>query len=151
MATYIKFLAGDYGKEEYIYIKNKNQLRCSSKMFGAKELFLSSIASCEVANEESVKKLGGTLGGALVGGVLLGGIGAVAGAVAGGKTTESTVIIEFKNGNKALAKVNSPMMEVIRAHLFDDQLAQERGEPNPLIHHERSQTPPKKLPLSLEC
>lgn len=63
MATYIKFLAGDYGKEEYIYIKNKNQLRCSSKMFGAKELFLSSIASCEVANEESVKKLGGTLGG----------------------------------------------------------------------------------------
>lgn len=45
MATYIKFLAGDYGKEEYIYIKNKNQLRCSSKMFGAKELFLSSIAS----------------------------------------------------------------------------------------------------------
>ena len=23
MATYIKFLAGDYGKEEYIYIKNK--------------------------------------------------------------------------------------------------------------------------------
>ena len=46
MATYIKFLAGDYGKEEYIYIKNKNQLRCSSKMFGAKELFLSSIASC---------------------------------------------------------------------------------------------------------
>lgn len=40
MATYIKFLAGDYGKEEYIYIKNKNQLRCSSKMFGAKELFL---------------------------------------------------------------------------------------------------------------
>lgn len=97
MATYIKFLAGDYGKEEYIYIKNKNKLRCSSKMFGAKELFLSSIASCEVANEESVKKLGGTLGGALVGGVLLGGIGAVAGAVAGGKTTESTVIIEFKN------------------------------------------------------
>ena len=51
MATYIKFLAGDYGKEEYIYIKNKNKLRCSSKMFGAKELFLSSIASCEVANE----------------------------------------------------------------------------------------------------
>ena len=147
MATYIKFLAGDYGKEEYIYIKNKNQLRCSSKMFGAKELFLSSIASCEVANEESVKKLGGTLGGALVGGVLLGGIGAVAGAVAGGKTTESTVIIEFKNGNKALAKVNSPMMEVIRAYLFDDQLAQERGEPNPLIHHERSQTPPKKIAL----
>jgi hypothetical protein len=145
MATYIKFLAGDYGKEEYIYIKNKNQLRCSSKMFGAKELFLSSIASCEVANEESVKKLGGTLGGALVGGVLLGGIGAVAGAVAGGKTTESTVIIEFKNGNKALAKVNSPMMEVIRAYLFDDQLAQERGESNPLIHHERSQTPPKKI------
>lgn len=81
------------------------------------------------------------------GGVLLGGIGAVAGAVAGGKTTESTVIIEFKNGNKALAKVNSPMMEVIRAHLFDDQLAQERGEPNPLIHHERSQTPPKKIAL----
>ncbi|WP_417023458.1 hypothetical protein, partial [Bilophila wadsworthia] len=139
MATYIKFLAGDYGKEEYIYIKNKNQLRCSSKMFGAKELFLSSIASCEVANEESVKKLGGTLGGALVGGVLLGGIGAVAGAVAGGKTTESTVIIEFTNGNKALAKVNSPMMEVIRAYLFDDQLAQERGEP--------TQTPPKKIVL----
>src|SRR5699024_9786797 len=55
--------------------------------------------------------------------------------------------IEFKNGNKALAKVNSPMMEVIRAHLFDDQLAQERGEPNPLIQHERSQTPPKKIAL----
>ncbi|WP_294624646.1 hypothetical protein [uncultured Bilophila sp.] len=140
MAAYIKFLAGDYGKEEYIYTKNKNELRCSSKMFGAKELFLSSIASCEVANEESVKKLGGTLGSALVGGVLLGGIGAVAGAVAGGKTTESTVIIEFKNGSKALAKVNSPMMEAIRAHLFDDQLAQERGEPSPFVQ----QSEPKK-------
>lgn len=31
MAAYIKFLAGDYGKEEYIYTKNKNELRCSSK------------------------------------------------------------------------------------------------------------------------
>lgn len=26
MAAYIKFLAGDYGKEEYIYTKNKNEL-----------------------------------------------------------------------------------------------------------------------------
>ena len=152
MATSIKFLAGDYGKEEYIYIKNKNQLRCSSKMFGAKELFLSSIASCEVANEESVKKLGGTLGGALVGGVLLGGIGAVAGAVAGGKTTESTVIIEFKNGNKALAKVNSPMMEVIRAHLFDEQLAQERGKPTPFAQQNKKKpSKAKKLLVLFVC
>lgn len=147
MSAYIKFLAGDYGKEEYIYTKNKNDLRCSSKLFGAKELYLSSIASCEVANEESVKKLGGTLGGALVGGVLLGGIGAVAGAVTGGKTTEYTVIIEFKNGNKALAKVNSSMMEVIRAYLFDDQLAQERGEPSPFVPRELPQAPPKKSTL----
>ena len=39
------------------------------------------------------------------------------------------------------------MMEVIRAHLFDEQLTQERGEPSPFIQHERSQTPPKKIAL----
>lgn len=85
-------------------------------------------------------------------GVLLGGIGAVAGAVAGGKTTESTVIIEFKNGNKALAKVNSPMMEVIRAHLFDEQLAQERGKPTPFAQQNKKKpSKAKKLLVLFVC
>jgi len=67
--TTVKVLAGDIGsgseRYDYGYIGSL------------------ALASVEIATEESMKKVGGTIGGALVGGLLLGGIGAIGGALLG--------------------------------------------------------------------
>lgn len=136
MAAYVKFLAGYLEKMEYRYQK-KDQLVCVTKLFGAPKLHLTDIAAVEIANEENVKKLGGTLGGALVGGVLLGGIGAIVGGMAGGGQKESTIICTFKDGQRSLAKVNGPMLEAIQTHLF-------KLEQNPHYADEKAK---KKTPI----
>lgn len=117
MATYIKFLAGNFEGQEYRLIGNKNRLACRSS-FRGKALHLTDFASIEVASEESLKRFGGSFGGALVGGVLLGGAGALAGALSGGNSKESTVLAAFRDGSKSLAKANEPMLDAIRVHLF---------------------------------
>lgn len=115
----IKFIAGTLEGLEYQYL-NKDKFRCANKMFGSPEMFLSDIVSMEIASEENIKRLGGTIGGALVGGILLGGVGAIVGGMGSGQKTETTLIIGFKNGDKCLGVANnSDMVKVLRAHIFN--------------------------------
>jgi hypothetical protein len=56
-----------------------------------------------LASEESVKKLGGTVGWGAAGGLLLGPVGLLAGLLLGGKKTKVTFIAKFKDGRKLIA------------------------------------------------
>lgn len=117
--AYIQFLAGEYGENKYKYLKNKDKMHCLTKVVSGKKLFVSDIQSIEVANQENCKKAGGTIAGAVAGGLLFGGVGAIVGGMASGNTQETTLIITFKNGGQALAKVDSEMYSIIQTLLFD--------------------------------
>ena len=124
--AFIQFMAGCYGKERYVYT-GRDKLKCTSSFFGGTGLRLSFFQEVEVATEESVQKLGGSLGTAIAGGILLGGVGALAGAVTGGKGKEANVICTFTNGAKALAKVNGPMLDALQKQVFEASL---KGQSN---------------------
>lgn len=78
----------------------------------------SALAEVELASEESVKRLGGTVGWGAVGGVLLGPVGLLAGLLAGGRGTSVTFIAKFKDGRKLLASTDSKTFTKIRAEVF---------------------------------
>ncbi|AVG17777.1 hypothetical protein CFN79_18955 [Chromobacterium vaccinii] len=73
----------------------------------------------ELANEESVKKWGGTIGWGAVGGVLLGPVGLLAGLLLGGKSKEVTFIAVMKDGKKFLATADSKTYTRIMALVFE--------------------------------
>lgn len=138
MAAYLQFIAGDFGKTKYFY---KGRDSFSSNNIFSKSLSLSDIATCEEQGAgESIKKAGGTVGGAVIGGVLTGGVGAIVGGMAGGNQVETTVVITTRDGKQGLARANGPMMDAIRGHFFEAQLARDRGDAQP-------QTKPKQAPL----
>ena len=76
------------------------------------------LEAVEVASEESVKRIGGTVGWGAVGGVLLGPVGLLAGLLAGGRGTEVTFVAKFKDGRKFLGATDSKTFTKIRAAVF---------------------------------
>lgn len=76
------------------------------------------IEALEVANEESVKKLGGAVGWGIVGATLLGPVGLLAGLLAGGRKNEVTFVCKFKDGRKMLATTDSKTYTKMQAAIF---------------------------------
>ncbi|MEM9965012.1 MAG: hypothetical protein AAGC58_06665 [Asticcacaulis sp.] len=78
----------------------------------------SQIESVEVASEESVKKLGGTVGWGAAGAMIFGPVGLLAGLLLGGRKNEVTFIAVFKDGKKILATTDAKTFTQIRAATF---------------------------------
>ena len=76
------------------------------------------LESAELATEESIKKLSGTVGWGLVGGALLGPVGLLAGLLLGGKKKQITFVAKFKDGRKLLATTDSKTFTKIQAACF---------------------------------
>lgn len=74
--------------------------------------------SLEVASEESLKRLGGTLGWGIAGGLLLGGVGALAGLLVGGRSKEVTFVAKFKDGRKLMATTEATTFKAIQVAIF---------------------------------
>lgn len=90
----------------------------STGIFKTEKVPSSAIEALDVASEESLKKMGGTIGWGIVGGVALGGIGLVAGLLAGGRSKEVTFVCKFKDGRKLLATTDSKTFTEIQAACF---------------------------------
>lgn len=86
--------------------------------WGGESLRFDQIKSLEVASEESVKKLGGTVGWGIVGATLLGPVGLLAGLLAGGRKNEVTFVCEFADGRKMLATTDSKTYTKMQAAIF---------------------------------
>ncbi|RFT09543.1 hypothetical protein DYB39_14535 [Providencia rettgeri] len=84
-----------------LYIKNK-LFQITGERIDAND-----IVSIEVANEDSVKKVGGALGWGVAGAVLMGPLGAVAGLILGGNKKEVTFVAELSNNRKLMATLPS--------------------------------------------
>lgn len=76
------------------------------------------IESLEVASEEAVKRLGGTVGWGVAGAVILGPVGLLAGLLAGGRGKNVTFIVRFSDGKKALATTDSKTWVKMQAAKF---------------------------------
>ncbi len=72
----------------------------------------------EVATEENVKKIGGTVGWGVAGAVLLGPAGMLAGLLLGGRKKKVTFIVKFKDGRKLLATTPGKTFAKIQAASF---------------------------------
>jgi len=70
-------------------------------------LDLSEVETVDIASEESVKKIGGTIGWGAAGGLVLGPAGLLAGLLLGGKSKDVTFVARFKDGRKMLATADS--------------------------------------------
>ncbi|MFT9495869.1 hypothetical protein [Anaerosolibacter sp.] len=110
--------AGDFTKGPGEYSFGSFTLRTEKHKIIGETISEKELDVVEVASEENVKKLGGTIGWGAVGGVLLGPVGLLAGLLAGGKKTEVTFIAKFKDGRKMLATTDSKTFTKIRAVCF---------------------------------
>lgn len=80
------------------------------------EISCEQIQAIEVANEENLKKLGGTVGWGIAGAALFGPAGLLAGLLLGGKKKEITFILKFKDSRKLLATTDSKTYSKLLAY-----------------------------------
>lgn len=76
------------------------------------------LAELEVASEETVKRLGGTLLTGAAGALILGPLGLLAGLLAGGNGKRVTFIARFKDGRKLLGSTDAKAYRKLQAALF---------------------------------
>lgn len=85
---------------------------------GGKKISIKELEEISPANEESVKRLGGTIGWGVVGATLLGPVGLLAGLIAGGRGKNVTFVAKFKDGRKMLATTDSKTFTKMQAIVF---------------------------------
>ncbi len=76
------------------------------------------IEELNIATEENVKRVGGTVGWGVAGAALLGPVGLLAGLLLGGKGKDVTFVIKFTNGKKMLATTDSKTFTKLSAMAF---------------------------------
>lgn len=116
MASF-KIQAGDY-KGDGSLLFGILTMKPKENMLGAETFSISEVESVDTATEESVKKLGGTVGWGVAGGALLGPVGLLAGLLLGGKKKEVTFVVKFKNGKKILATAGNDVYIKFQAASF---------------------------------
>lgn len=110
--------AGDWAKGSGNYMLGSFVLPKKTGWGGSEAIHSTDIVELELASEESVKRLGGTIGWGAIGGLALGPVGLLAGLIAGGRGTEVTFVAKFKDGRRLLASTDSKTFNSIRAAKF---------------------------------
>jgi len=93
-------------------------LPTAEKAFAGEAISITKLESVEVATEESVKRLGGTVGWGVAGAVVLGPVGLLAGLLLGGKGKDVTFAATFKDGRRLLATTDSKTFTKLKAQVF---------------------------------
>jgi hypothetical protein len=76
------------------------------------------LARVEIASEESVKKLWGTVALGAAGAIVLGPLGMIAGALVGGRSKEVTFVAALTDGRKFLATTDQSTFVLLQAAAF---------------------------------
>lgn len=111
-------LAGDFHKGKNSQYAAGTFLMEVQGKFTRESIPVHNVQSIELASEESVKRLGGTVGWGIAGAALLGPVGLLAGLLAGGRGKDTTFIVIFKDGRKFMATGPSKVYTQIQAALF---------------------------------
>lgn len=110
--------AGDFLQGSSQYSFGSLILRTEAHAFLGETIPVAQLESVDVASEESVKKLGGTIGWGAAGAIVLGPVGLLAGLLLGGKKKEVTFVAKFKDGRKLLATTDSGTFTKLQAAVF---------------------------------
>lgn len=116
-----KIHAGDFGENNQGVYRQHDKTFLMPKdgaMFKKVKYKPEDVEACELASEESVKRLGGTVGWGVAGAALLGPVGLLAGLIGGGRGKDVTFIIKFKDGKKALCTANNKEYKLIQSAIF---------------------------------
>jgi hypothetical protein len=111
-------IAGDFGERDFSFSSGAFKLPWKENIWDGEKLPVSQLDEIEIASEESVKKIGGTLGWGAVGGFMLGPLGLFAGLMVGGKKKEITFVAKFKDGRKLLATTDHKTYKQIIGAIF---------------------------------
>lgn len=114
----IKVHAGDFRKGDGSLFLGQLVLPTDERPFGGEPIALTEIDTVDVASEESVKRIGGTVGWGAAGAVVLGPVGLLAGLLLGGRGKDVTFVARFKDGRKLLATTDSKAYGEIKAAAF---------------------------------
>ena len=110
--------AGDFLKGDSQFSFGSLVLRTEAHSFVGEAIPITQLESVEVASEESVKKIGGTVGWGAAGALVLGPVGLLAGLLLGGRKKEVTFVAKFKDGRKLLATTDSGTYTKLQAAVF---------------------------------
>lgn len=113
--------AGDFGEGHAWYGSLAgvfNLPAAGGKTFSRVKVPKGEVTGLEIATEETVKRVTGTVGWGLAGAALLGPVGLLAGLFMGGKSKKVTFILRFKDGRKLLASADSSSFAAIQAATF---------------------------------
>ncbi|MDD2466955.1 MAG: hypothetical protein PHI97_23415 [Desulfobulbus sp.] len=110
--------AGDFLKGDGGFSFGSFSLRNQQHLWVGETIPATNLDDLEVASEESVKKIGGTVGWGAVGAIALGPVGLLAGLLLGGKKKEVTFVARFKDGRKLLATTDNGTFTKIKAAIF---------------------------------
>jgi len=110
----IKVMAGSWPKQTARVSGDGFALRKPTGLWDLEHFRLGDLRRPELATEESVKKLGGTLGWGATGAVLLGPVGLLAGALVGGRKTEVTFVAQL-NGEAFMGQTDKKTWQKILA------------------------------------
>ena len=113
--------AGDFkpGGSHSLFMGALNMLPANAGLFDQPQRIpLSKVAHVETASEESVRKLGGTVGWGAAGFVVLGPVGLLAGLLMGGKRTEVTFVAKLTDGRKMLATTDAATFKKLAGAAF---------------------------------
>jgi hypothetical protein len=102
----------------HYFVKGVLKLCTKKRQWFPEKIKATELKSIDIASEDNVKKLGGTVGWGLAGAVMLGPVGLLAGLICGGKKKEITFVAEFKDGRKMLATCSNKTYSQIQASLF---------------------------------
>ena len=117
MAT-IKVLAGDFLEGDGQYSWGSFSLKTEKHPWAGEIIPLNQLDTVDIATEENVKKIGGTVGWGVAGAVILGPVGLLAGLLLGGKKKEVTFVAKFKDGRKLMASTDSKTFTKLQAAVF---------------------------------
>jgi hypothetical protein len=117
---YFKVHAGDFGDGEGHLgsLSGTLDLPVPGKAFRSQSIRIAQLTAVEIATEERVKKLGGTVGWGLLGGALLGPAGMLAGLLVGGRGKRVVFTMQFSDGRKLLGSADGSTFTAIQTAAF---------------------------------
>lgn len=113
-----KVVAGDFMKGSNHQYTSKAFMMLGEGKFLKERIDVSQVEAIDVASEESVKRVGGTVGWGVAGAALLGPVGLLAGLIAGGRGKDVTFVCKFRDGRKFLGTAPSKVYGKMQADLF---------------------------------
>jgi predicted RNA-binding Zn-ribbon protein involved in translation (DUF1610 family) len=111
----IKVLAGDFSKNSQHQYMNGTFTMEMGLLSKSEKISICRLSEIEVASEDTVKKIGGTVGWGIAGGIALGPVGLLAGLLLGGKKKEVTFVARFNDGRKMMATTDDKTYLKIKA------------------------------------